>query len=299
MSADPLTVAQGLVAAGEVVLTAQPNPTYDPAVTDAKDPRGKEFWLPSRWQHATNHRDMIRGWRPGWALLLVTSRRLAAVDVDTKHGADPAAEVARLSALGVPILGMAVTPSGGAHIYVPAVGLASTNNPGRGIDTRGRAPDGTGTGFVYLPGTQRPKYAGGGYVWVTVPDPAAADDCHPDVTHDALAAYLVAVGSTPRTRSPELATPVEGEPLPDMPPILRAMLADIGPSWDFADGRKDDRSRRFYRLVGECHREGLTHGETVTALDPWCQGVGKYTNRVAAEVARAWKRITADAGGDR
>lgn len=290
MNANALTIAADLAAAGEVIVTAPPSPRFDPqAPKGHRDAR--EYQLPNGWQHLTTDPAMLDSWRPGWALLLVCSGALAVIDVDTKNGANPATEVERLNVLGVPILGTVRTPSGGAHLYVPAVGLASTNSPGRGIDTRGQALDGSGTGFVYLPGTQRPRYQGAGYVWESVPDPAEAADHQTDDTHDAMASYLVAIGSTPRTAA-DSAEVADSEPLPDnMPALLRAMLADRGPTWDIGGQRSADRSARFHRLVGECHREGLTKGQTVTALAPWCQSVGKFTNRVAAEVARSWAKI--------
>ena len=296
MSTDALAIAADLAAAGEVVVTAPPNPHFDPAARSG-DPRAKEYRLPTGWQDLAADPAGLRRWRPGWALLLVTSKCLAAIDVDTKHGADRDAEVARLDALGVPILGEVRTPTGGAHLYIPAVGLASTNNPARGIDSRGRALDGTGTGFLYLPGTQRPKYAGRGYEWVRVPDPAEAADYATADTADALAAYLLAIGSTARTRGLGTEVP-EGEDLPEhLPLTLRAMLADLGPTWCIRGKRSGDHSARFYRLVCECHRHGLTKGQTVSALDPWCTATARYTGRVAAEVGRAWTKIDAAARG--
>lgn len=296
MSTDALAIAADLAADGEAILTAPPNPHFD-AQAPSGHRDGREFLLPTGWQHLTADPDALDRWRPGWAVLLVCSGALAVIDVDTKHGADPATEVERLTVLGVPILGAARTPSGGAHLYVPAVGLASTNSPARGIDTRGQALDGSGTGFVYLPGTQRPRYRGAGYVWESVPSVAEATDHQTDDTHDAMSSYLVAIGTTPRTAA-EGTEVADSEPLPDnMPALLRGMLADRGPTWDIGGQRSDDRSARFHRLVGECHREGLTKGQTVTALAPWCQSVGKYTNRVAAEVARSWAKIDPSAVG--
>jgi hypothetical protein len=294
VNANPQHVAADLIAAGEVVAAAPPNPNFD-ADAPSGHPNAREYLLPNSWQNLGSTAAALNSWRPGWALILVCSQHLAVVDIDTKHGANRDTEVARLTELGVPILGEARTPSGGAHIYVPATGLASTNSPARGIDTRGQALDGSGTGFVYLPGTQRPRYDGAGYQWVTVPDPAEAADYATDDTHDAMAAYLLAIGTTPRTRA--LHTEVaDGEPLPDnVPSALKAMLSDLGPRWDIGGERSDDHSRRFHRLVGECHRYGLTQGQAVTALDPWCAATGRYTNRVAAEVARSWVKVAAAA----
>lgn len=294
---DELKVAKALIDAGEVVVAIEPNRNYDPTAPH-NDPRSNEFHMPSGWQTMTADEAHLDAWRPGWGLILVCTNRLAVVDVDTKHGANIENEINRLKALDVPVVGMALTPSGGAHLYVPHVGLRTTNNTASGIDTRSSGLDGSSAGIVFLPGTQRPKYPGKSYQWVQVPDPEVADEFRTDDTTDAMSSYLVAIGSTPKHYA-DTFEDAEAEALPEeMPLDLLDLLADLGegdpPVWIIGGKESDDRSRRFHHLVGACQRAGLTKGQTVTALKPWCEGVGKFTNRVATEVARSWKKIEED-----
>lgn len=55
------------------------------------------------------------------------------------------------------------------------------------------------------------------------------------------------------------------------------------------------RYKHFYAIVGACRRAGYEQGQVVTLVTPWCNAVGKYVGRVAAEVARAWGKQHAEA----
>ena len=73
------------------------------------------------------------------------------------------------------------------------------------------------------------------------------------------------------TASGPSATTVGSEPLPTdgLPTEVAEQIADLSPE------TIADRSKRFHALVGYCHRAGLSQGQTVTALTPWCEVVGK------------------------
>lgn len=51
------------------------------------------------------------------------------------------------------------------------------------------------------------------------------------------------------------------------------------------------RARRFYRLVGRCRGAGLTMGQTVTYLTPWCETHDKFVGRVGEQVAACWDKV--------
>lgn len=60
-----------------------------------------------------------------------------------------------------------------------------------------------------------------------------------------------------------------------------------------ADTNVPDRSAHFHGTVCACRRLGLNEEQTTELLTPWCEAVGKYVGRVAAEVARSWKKVDA------
>lgn len=293
--ADALDAARDLARHGVPVFVAPPNPDYGRTLPDGAPDR-REYLLPTGWQHTTPDPAALDAWRPGCAVCIVTGHGVDGVDVDTKNGAEVTEQRERLAALGVEVLAIVITPSGGAHFYVRSTGLRSTANTAVGVDFRGRP------GYLYAPGTSRPKYDGGGYTWAEPFDPEDLADLAPDADNaDAVAAYLLGLGTTPRAfdGDEDEAAPgarvVEGEPLPRLPEWLAAEVADLGPTWQAGakDARRTsgDRSARFYRLVAMARRARLTQGQAVTLLAPWCEALDKYRGRVAAEVARAWPKV--------
>ena len=283
-----LDVAQELIAYGVPVFVAKRNPKYD---------TGKglpEFHLPQKWQDTKPTAGAVAAWRPGDALCLVAGHGLDVVDVDTKNGAKVDEQRRRLEGCGVTVLATVETPSGGAHFYVHSVGVCSSALPSIGVDFRGLGLDKSGAGFVYLPGTSRPKYAGKGYQWVQGLDPEDIHDVRPAVVEeqaDAMSDYLAGLGINVRTRKDPEGVTVKGEPVDFLPEGLRRDLATAGP-WPKSDGTMStDRSGRFMHLVGACRRAGLTQGQAVTAVAPWCSLTRKYVGRVPEEVARVWEKV--------
>lgn len=301
---DLLMPALLMIEQGMPVFLGRPNARYGtPGENGKPDPR--EFHLPARWQDLAADTSVIDAWNPGDALCLATGHGLDAVDIDPRHGSDVEEQRHRLVTLGVPIIGETRTPGGGAHFYVPSVGLCSSSNTTTGVDFRGRGMDGGGAGLLYLPATQRPKYDGGGYTWVTTPkweDLDDLDDNDRNEIRDALAAYLYGVGITPRIRDERSSVEVIGGVHVDherLPTWLRTLITDTGPEWETASGVPSrDRSERFHNLVGACRRAHLTQAETVTVLEPWTEAVGKYVGRVADEVARSWPKVAPTNEGD-
>jgi hypothetical protein len=289
---DPLDQARLLIELGCPVFVARRNPKHDPS--SHKD----EFFPPTAWQRFEPDPAALDQWQPGDALCLVAGHGIDAIDVDTKNGADPASVRAALNELGVEVVAEVTTPSGGAHYYVPATGIRSTANTEVGVDFKGRGMDGSSTGFVYLPGTTRAKYGGRGYEWRA---PIDLDVMRETLTKpngdnaDAVATFLEGIGSPVRIMAESSAEVVQGEPIDQLPAELRQLVEDFGPVFTLRSGKtSENRSDRFHRIVAECREAGLTRGQTVTVIAPWCKAVGVYQEnprRVAEMVANSWPKV--------
>jgi hypothetical protein len=155
---DALAVAEGMAAAGVPIVLVRP------------DGDGG-YVRPRDWPGAPADPTVIRRWRPGWQLAAVTGVAFDVLDIDPRHGGDGSL-AALVAALGAPIpaFGEVATPSGGWHLYVPALGLGSPAPIGPalpGLDLKGGRPDGSGRGLATLPPTIR---KGDCYRWLEVPN---------------------------------------------------------------------------------------------------------------------------------
>jgi P4 family phage/plasmid primase-like protien len=191
-------------------------------------------------------------------------------------------------AYGMDVLGlpphtyMQDTATGGRHAVYrkrePDTTITNANPwYGHGIDVR------ADKGYVVAAGTRTPWGS-----W-TVVDGKPGLDSLAMVPADKWDALVQAGDKAAKV----IATDTAAEPLPDglVPAYLQAMIEDGGPWAIGQDEASGDRSRRFHALVGECRRAGLTQGQTVTALTPWCEMTGKFLGRISREVARSWGRI--------
>jgi len=123
---------------------------------------GSEFLRPSGWQNIRlRHLDAVLSvWKPGMALCAVTGERLAVVDVDPRNGGDVGAVAQALDGLDVRVFAEVDTPGGGRHFYVaghPELMSCHLLAGFPGVDVQSHGAN------VFLPGTRRPKYDGGGY----------------------------------------------------------------------------------------------------------------------------------------
>lgn len=138
---DPLAFARRLIDQGVPVFVAPPGPG------------SVGFRLPSGWQGTKASARALDAWQPGWAVCAVGGHTLDVVDVDPRNGGDKAAEALRSAGAWPREYAVVSTPSGGTHHYVARLGIAKAAR--EGIDLQAGAPDGTGRGFVFLPGTTR------------------------------------------------------------------------------------------------------------------------------------------------
>lgn len=293
---DDLRVARMLAEAGLPVFVAPPNPSYVPGQKDEP-----EFLFPSGWARMEADPRLLDRWQPGWAVCLVTGHGLDGVDVDPLHGGDVQEQLTLLTDLGATVIGRVDTPSGGAHLYVMSTGIASSSNTRVGVDFRGGCDDGSGRGFLYLPGTQRPKHGGLGYSLRVDLDLTTLKTLTPDTEHTALVRYFDSLvpGVRPVSQQAPLVPASEPVHIESLPPQLRELLVEYGPTFTLVDGTTStDRSARFHHLVAACQRSGLSLGQTVTLVDAWCAGVGLYPNRVGQEVARSWAKVSPDVDED-
>lgn len=239
---------------------------------------GQEFAHPRGWQRTDPAGNLARLESfTGGAVCAVLGSPLAVVDVDTKNGADPAAVVDWLDALGVAILANIATPSGGRHFYVPGhpdlptVHAKADRDGLEGLPGVEVLSHGTNT---FLPGTRRPKYAGRGYQVLS----DRLDEYAPAL--DAQGAILAGWVNTHRAARAQ-AGPV------DVP----------APVWD---GRDPDAREAAYlaavlagqaREVAECPPGGRNLALFTAALK-----LGSFVAGAGLDEAQAWQ-VLSDAAG--
>ncbi len=276
---DLQAVLDAMTSADIPIFRCEVNPMFDP-----NDEKSKEHFIPWSWQSSVPIKVVIE---EGSAVCLLAGHGLDGVDVDTKNGASVEGERAALVNAGVRIVGEVRTPSGGAHFYVISTGTCSSANKSVGVDFRGGSADGSGRGFLFLPGTKRPKYGGTGYEWVQVPDLDSLGTIDRADQRNRLWAYLESKGITPRSSGSTPAEILSGEPVDEsvLPAELVARLQQVQVS---------DRSAHFHGILALCCRANLSQRQAVTLIAPWCAQVGKFTDRVEEEVARSWAKLKTD-----
>lgn len=154
----------------------------------------REFVRPMGWSTLTigGNAQRLAAFAEGHAVMAHMGGPVAVIDVDTKNGADPEKVRQLLDGLGVRRFADVVTPSGGWHYYVAGHPDLPTVHAQEGRDGLAGYPGveiiAHGAN-VFLPGTRRPKYDGGGY-HVAVDNLAAlADGGDPDGA-EALAGWV-------------------------------------------------------------------------------------------------------------
>jgi hypothetical protein len=243
----------------------------------AKCPTAGKHPRHDKWQDAgsTSIADVQTWWdeRPDANIGIVTDRRsdIWALDVDPEKGGLGSLQDLVDEHGPLPETRLHATGSGGVHYiftYPDDYDIPTTSSSlGVGIDTRG-----AGNGQIVVPPSATDK----GPYWVIrdvdpLPAPRWLLDRLREITD------LRAKGTE--------ADVVGAEPLDidALPAKLRTRLTLIS---------VDDRSSYFHGTVAACRRSGLTQGQTVTALSYWCAAVGKFTGRVASEVARSWGKLS-------
>jgi hypothetical protein len=132
-----------------------------PAVSKANGGQG--------FKDAKTDTDRIARWwdrHPDHNIGLATGHAFDAVDIDTRHGgAQSFAEVLRRGNVKFDCHGIAITASGGLHLYVPATGKGNFVNMYPGIDFRGLG------GYCVAPPSTLGS-PGRSYSWLCEPSPA-------------------------------------------------------------------------------------------------------------------------------
>jgi hypothetical protein len=164
---DALDVARDLCRAGIPFFLGTSDPT-----------RPNGYRLPLGWQRSTPDPSVIEAWQPGMALCMVTGHGLDLIDVDPRSGG---------VAPDVPTLGLAETPSGGRHLFIPSLDVASLDGKYRpGVDVKAGTSDGRGRGFAFVAPTVRKAKTDGVervYAWVEVPDVAQVRRAQGSLVH--------------------------------------------------------------------------------------------------------------------
>lgn len=168
-----LEIARRLARDGIPVFIAPPS-------DDPKDSSG--FRLPRNWQQTQADPAVLDHWQPGWAVCLVTGHGLDLVDLDLYVNERADALLLNEGLLPDPY-GAADTASGGLHVFVRSLGVASKNALFPGIDVKSGTPEGSGRGFAFIAPTVKKSKATGElatYSWITPPDASAARQAEGD-----------------------------------------------------------------------------------------------------------------------
>jgi hypothetical protein len=150
-----LEFAKSLVAMGVPVWAGRLTPEGNPDVSDRR-------WR--AWQKKEADPDALSSWSPGDALCAVTGVVFDVLDYDPRNDPDGTSfdkMAADLGEDGPHVYWRVATPRGGRHLWIARLGLAKATGFMPGLDLQGGKDDGTGRGFVFLPGTER---NGGTYV---------------------------------------------------------------------------------------------------------------------------------------
>jgi hypothetical protein len=143
------------------------------------------YHLPSGWQQTEPDESALDDYRPGGAVAAVMGTTFDVPDTDPRHGGDDSFDhlVTELER-GVPVsYATALTPSGGWHDYVAALGIGKHTGWRPGLDLQGGREDGTSASFVFLPPTERKSKADGKvypYTWDEPPERPDPDDASGD-----------------------------------------------------------------------------------------------------------------------
>jgi hypothetical protein len=184
-----LEIARNLVRAGVPIFVAAPCPGDSCIRPGCKG----EFHIPQKWETSVPTLDVIDRWRDGWAICAVMGHAYDVLDIDPRNGANPQ-ECQQWMDFG----GVALTPSGGVHLFTKPLGVGKAGNILPGVDLQGGKPDGSSRGFVYIAPTQRISKATdklGPYVWLTAP-------ANPPQGDNPWAAEIVKNRSQPAPKSP-------------------------------------------------------------------------------------------------
>lgn len=139
------------------------------------------YHLPSGWQQTEPDESVLGDYRDGDALAAVMGATFDVLDTDPRHSGDDSFDhlVAELEQ-GAPVsYATALTPSGGWHDYIAALGIGKHTGWRPGLDLQGGREDGTSASFVFLPPTERKSKEDGkvyAYEWDETPEPPDPDD---------------------------------------------------------------------------------------------------------------------------
>jgi hypothetical protein len=207
-----LDIARQLAAVGIPIFVAYPGSSASTG-----------YCLPSKWQRTIPNPAVVDSWRPGMALCAVMGHGLDLVDIDPRHGGDPAALDGKLSIS----YGRAATPSGGVHIFVKSLGVRSCDNVVKGIDIKAGNSMGVGYGFAFIAPTERVTKVDGAkraYEWITPPD---LDRLKAEGSQDDSGKALIWLINAKRNghRPASSGIPIPGETVPGDHPFTKAEFA--------------------------------------------------------------------------
>lgn len=279
-TAAALDIARGLAAYGIPIFVAAP----DPDATTG-------FRLPARWQQTTPDPRVVDSWRPGMALCAVTGCGLDLLDVDPRNGGT----LDELAGQIPTSYGVALTPSGGLHSFVRALGVRSRDNVLPGVDVKAGDAQGRGRGFAFIAPTVRVSKVTGqpvAYRWRVAPDLEALRAAGEDRSGAALAGRVTAARG-PRSGAP--AAP--GAPVAPRDPTVEAfMSAPAAFDWtrDPADVGNGEQNVDLFRAACSLRSRGASEADALAALYARVAGYVTYNDAKPWEpedAERTWARV--------
>lgn len=133
-------------------------PVFAAKLDDEGDPDPKNDRRWARWHKKQPDPAALASYKPGDALCAVTGIVFDVIDWDPRNDPDKKSFNRLREELGEggpKIYWQVATPRRGRHLYVAKLGVGSHNGFLPGIDVKSGKSDGTGRGFVFLPGTER------------------------------------------------------------------------------------------------------------------------------------------------
>jgi hypothetical protein len=154
------------------------------------------------WKKAVANPHVLKLWRPGMALAVVTGHLFDGADVDPRSGGQKTYDDRVTAGTWPRHYGHQETPSGGFHHLIERLDVGCLDGVEPGLDVKGGLPDGEGQGLLWIAPTKRRSKVDGvvrPYRWVVKP---ALDDLRDGIA-DGSGADLAQTIRQKRTAQPE------------------------------------------------------------------------------------------------
>ena len=244
--------ARTLIQLGIPVFVAKP--AYRNGERDWKAGAGG-YILPKGWQNTTPDENILNTWQPGYALCAVMGHGLDAIDVDShKEGGDTSLQHLKDHNHLPDVHAKAKTPSGGTHLFVASLGIASRDALLPGLDLKA-GHEGSGHGFVFLHPTEKLSKATGEigtYTWEQTPSQQLPEPDPITTNLRNLVAEVRGAKTPPSTETPTEPTEQDPAHVENYINRMRDLIAqELAEAAEWEDGDTDSRGRGWEKLVAD------------------------------------------------